>query len=244
VPDPKVLAARPIPARLIRNESQPRGVAAVDQVLRNAIGVEVQESLTITPVDVPTTRLTDALLSRPHFFMVRVQAADLSIVEQRIGLLDPLALGILGIQSGDEVVIQGAPGADGKVAELRICVHAIPPETASRREHLAGGGATARFPSASDMLAVYPDLPWLFLDAASRASLGVDSKLSVVRVRASRRFQLIREFRELLLVLVLATVGVATVVESTPVLAILLVTVAAAAVAVARSRLKRRLESP
>lgn len=231
-------------ARLNASASQPRGSAGTDQVLRNSLGVEIREFVTVTPVHVPTTPLADRVVSQPHFSMVRVQPADLATVEQNVGLLSPLAMSLLGLLDGDEVVMQGAPNADGKVSNVRMNVHAVPEETMTRRERLSGGGLNARFPSAKDALGVFPDLPWLFLDSASRARLNIEGKkLGVVRVRASRRFQLIREFRELLLLLVLAFVGLATVVKSQAILMVLLGGLFLAAVIVVRSRLKSRLEN-
>jgi hypothetical protein len=119
-----------------------------------------------------------------------------------------------------------------------------PEETERRREVLSGGGLSARFPSANYTLGVHPDLPWLFLDSAARAKLRIDNqKLCAVRVRASRRFQLIREFRELLLVLVLTFIGLVLVVDSQVFRVVFLTIMLAAALGVIRSRLKHRLES-
>jgi hypothetical protein len=124
-----------------------------------------------------------------------------------------------------------------------MLAYAAPDEIIDRRDKLSGGALSSRFPSARDALGVYPDLPWLFLDSASRAKLGIyGQKLSVVRARASRRFQLTREFRELLLLLVLAFIGLTTIVESWFMRVLLLFGVFVAVVIVVRSRLKNRLE--
>jgi len=234
----------PVPARLVHDPAQPKSTAGLDQIVRNALGIEVQESVSLVPIQVHRNAVADVLLSRPHFSMVRVQSADLSIVEQNVGLLSPLAMNLLGIQSGDEVVVQGAPGPNGVVSDVRMRMFTAPEETERMRESLSGGGLAARFPSANDALGVYPDLPWLFLDSAARAKLRVDDeKLCAVRVRASRRFQLIREFRELLLVLVLTFIGLVLVVESQVLRVVFLTFMLVAALGVIRSRLKHRLES-
>lgn len=233
-----------IPARLTTSTTQPEGSAGVDQVLRNALGVELQEPVRLSAVTIDTTPLADAVLATPHFSMVRVQPADLATVEQDVGLLSPLAMDILGLQSGDLAVVQGSPDADGKVPKLRLTMLTTPEETMQRREKLSGGGITSRFPSAKDTLGVFPDLPWLFLDSAARSKLGINGRrLSVVRVRASRRFQLYREIRELLLVLVLAFLGLASVIETRWFLLIVLAAVGLAALWVIRQRLKQRLET-
>lgn len=233
----------PVPARVTTSDTQPLGTVAVDQVLRNALGVEVQESVLLEPIRVTTTPLADLLLSRPHYSMLRVQPADLATVEQNVGLLSPIGLSILGVESGDEIVIQGAPDDSGRVRETRMLAYAAPDEITDRRDRLSGGALHSRFPSARDALGVYPDLPWLFLDSASRAELGIyGQKLSVVRARASRRFQLTREFRELLLLLALAFIGVAAVVESSVMRILLLCVLLVGTATVVRSRLKNRLE--
>lgn len=234
----------PIPARLTTSIEQQQGSAGVDQVLRNALGVELQEPVRLSAITVDTTPLADAVMSTPHFSMVRVQPADLATVEQNVGLLSPLAMDILGLQSGDVAVVQGSPDEDGNVPGLRLTMLTTPEETMQRRERLSGGGITSRFPSAKDTLGVFPDLPWLFLDSSARSQLGINGRrLSVVRVRASRRFQLVRELRELLLVLVLAFLGLASVIETGWLLFIVLAGVLVLALFVIRMRLKQRLET-
>lgn len=88
------------PAQVVMREAQARGTAGIDQVLRNALGAEVWEHVRLTKIKVTSTPISDLLLYRPHFAMARVQAADLATVEQDVGLVSPLTLGILGIQDG------------------------------------------------------------------------------------------------------------------------------------------------
>jgi hypothetical protein len=214
----------------------------VDQVLRNALGTEVWEHVRLTKVKVGSTPISDLILFRPHFVMARVQAADLATVEQNVGLVSPLTLGILGIQDGDAVIVQGAPDAEGNVEDVRLRVHVAPDDMLDLRKEVSGGSLSTRFPSARDALGVFPDLPCIFLDSASRARLGLGrTKLSAVRIRASRSFQLNREFRELLLVLILAFLGFATLVKSTAALAALFGFLLLVVGGVIRSRLRRRL---
>lgn len=232
----------PAPARLVLEDEQPEGTAGVDQVLRNALGTEVQELVELTPIRVRVTPISDFILSRPHFSMVRVQSADLATVEHNIGLLSPLSISILGIQDGDEVVVQGAPDSSGAVANVRMRAHAAPEEMTQRRDDISGGALTARFPSANDALGVYPDLPWIFLDSASRTKLGIGAnRLSAVRIRASRGFQLNREFRELLLLLVLAFVGLAALINKAELMIGLFIVIFLLTAGIVRSRLRRRL---
>jgi hypothetical protein len=238
------IESRPVIARLVARADVEPGCAGVDQVIRNALGVETQEYLRLEKIRVRRTPIFDRLVSRPHFSMMRVQAADLATLEQNVGLIDPLALGILGIESGDQVVIQGSPDENGNVTDVRIRVHATPDGPLERRERLSGGGLTSRFPSARDALAVHPDLPWIFLDASTRSRVGVgNAKLSVVRVRASRWFQVVRELRELLLVLALTLVGLASLISWQLGRWLILGIVLATVIGVTSDRLRKRLES-
>lgn len=75
-------------------------------------------------------------------------------------------------------------------------------------------------------MGVYPDLPWVFLDSAARTSLGIHGQLGTVRIRASRRYQWSAEIRELLFLLVIAFIGLASLIQSVVVLFLALVGIA------------------
>ncbi|WP_310725599.1 hypothetical protein [Streptomyces sp. N2A] len=183
-------------------------VIQVDQVLRNAVGVEVGEQVVLTPAWLRRCRWLDWLFGEPNYVTCRVQSADLTSVESEVCLLDPLSLDILGLQTGEEVVIEGLPDTNGEVSQVRIKAFRTSDPVQKRREELHGGDFLSRFPSPLDALAVYPDLPWVFLDSSTRARLGLsDRKLCTVRMRTSRRYQFTKELRELLLLIGLAFIG-------------------------------------
>ncbi len=102
-------------------------------------------------------------------------------------------------------MLQGVPH-DGVTRCIKLKAVAAPDDLLNRREQYTGGDLRARFPSSRDALAVDPDLPWVFLDQDARESLGL-GKLFPVRIRARRWFQLLKDTRDLLFVLVLALVG-------------------------------------
>jgi hypothetical protein len=116
------------------------------------------------------------------------------------------ALDLLGIESGDLVVVEGGTTSDGRVQRLTLRAFRAPEDMTRLRSEVAGGEMTARFPASRDALGVYPDLPWAFLDARTRALLGV-GKLHPVRIRAERKQQLWKEVRELSLVIALGFFG-------------------------------------
>jgi hypothetical protein len=231
------------PARLIRENLQTRGTIGVDQVLRNALGVEIGERVLSGPAIGNENAIADFLFARPHYVMCRVQSADLATVEQNVALMSPTALRLLGVPGGARVVVEGCTNPANVLQVVRLTALELSDETLERRRDLSGGDFAARFPSSRDALAVFPDLPWIFLDYAERTALGLGhSKLAVVRVRASRRDQMIAEVRELLLLFVLAAVGLAALIKSPVLVGGLLAVLVVIGLLVARARLRRRLE--
>lgn len=230
-------------ARVVVDEEHPPDSVGVDQIIRNGLGLERGEHVELHSAGVPRNPLADVLLARPHYVACRIQAADLSIVEQGAALLSPLTMSLLGVQPGARIVVEGVPATPGgAVPVVRIKAHEAPQEIVDRRVEFSGGGREARFPASRDALGVFPDLPWVFLDAATRTKLGLGShRLRPIRVRAARGDQALAEIRELMLLFVLAAVGVASVITSTRWLLAFLGVLGVLAGLVARARLRRRL---
>jgi hypothetical protein len=184
-----------------------------DQIVRDAIGIEIGELAVIAPCEVQRgLRVFEKLIGTPTYVMCRVQSADASTIEREVSLVDELTLQLLGVESGDEVVIEGLPNVDNgdpKIPCLRIKAFRTSDEVLKRRSQLSGGELTCRFPAARDSLGTVLDLPWVFLDSSTRTALGLSGqKLGVVRIRASRRYQLVKEIRELLLIAAVAIIGI------------------------------------
>ncbi|WP_248148430.1 hypothetical protein [Microbacterium aoyamense] len=236
-------ASRPgVVAAVVEDASLPDGVVGADQVVRNALGVERQEHVSLRPVSAKRSRLGTFLIGRSIVLFCRVEAADLANVEQDVVLCDPLVLHLLGIQDASRIIIEGAPAAGRDDAPtLRIRAVTITDELSARRRELSGGSLTARYPSSSDALGVFPDLPRLYLDARYRQFLGLGThKLAAVRVRASRGDQTVRELRELVLIFALAIIGIATSLTN-PVVVGVFFAVLIAALIVVRERLRGQL---
>jgi hypothetical protein len=236
----------PALARVVRTSSQARGTVGVDQAIRNAIGVELQEQVRLSPAHVHSYAMANRLLARPQFTMMRVQAADLASLEQGVCLMHPLSMKIIGIDDGAVVVVQAAPYGGESAYEIRLRAYATPVDIEQRRQSLGLGGMSSRFPSAKVALGVTPDLAWIFLESRARWLLHLEpqQKLATVRVRASRKYQVLREIREFLLILVGAMISVAILFKSTPLpfIACSLAIVAFVVWAV-RNRLKSKLEA-
>ena len=230
-------------ARVVVDDARPPGSVGVDQIIRNGLGLERGEHVELLAAEVPGNPLADVLLARPLYVACRIQAADLAIVEQGAALLSPLTMSLLGVQPGARIVVEGVPPKPGGVVPVvRIKAHEAPQEIVDRRVEFSGGGREARFPASRDALGVFPDLPWIFLDAATRTKLGLGSHgLRPIRVRAARGDQPLAEIRELMLLFVLAAVGVASVITSTGWLLAFLAALGVVAGLVTRARLRRRL---
>lgn len=215
--------------------------AHIDQVARNAVGLEVGEHVLLAPARLRRHRRLDRAIGAPHYVTCRVQSADLAHIGADVCLIDSLTLDLLGILSGDEVVVEGLPGADGQVPQARIKAFRTSEPVQQLRESLHGGDETGRFPSARDALGVFPDLPWMFLDRATRAELGLaDHKLGTVRVRVSRTHQFVKELREMLLLVSVAFIGLVSAFEGTALRLTLLGVLVAGVVTVRmRARLTR-----
>lgn len=230
--------------RVVHDDSVADGIVRVDQILCNAVGAEIGEVAQLTPALADRSRWSDFLVASRRYTMCRVQTADLATVEQHACLVDDLTLQLLGIVSGDEVVIEGVPtpGDDSTVPRARVKAYSVTEPIVDRRCLLEGGALDSRFPSARDALGVYPDLPWVFLDSALRTRLGLPcQKLGVIRIRAGRRYQVIKQLREMLLLLIIASLGLVTLVNDPSTRLGLLLALIVGVVAVVGIRLRSQL---
>lgn len=192
----------PVPAR-------GSGVAQVDHVLRMAAGIVVGEPCELTAVTVRRQRWPDFLLGRPNYLTMRVTLADPSSAERDVSLMSALSLQLLGVSSGDHVVIEGEPDEHGDVASVTIKAFETPDSVAEERDRVTGGTWGARFPGTRESLGVHPDIPRIFIDSATRSRLGIGrQQLGTVRVRPARRQQFSNELREIMLVLAIALIGI------------------------------------
>lgn len=199
-----------IAARVARNETVRRGEVLVDQMVRDAAGIEVGEVVTLEGVSLPTSRVADALIGR-RYALLRVQSADGILVERSACFVPKPALGVLGIESGDKVVVESVEKSEAHQLVLRA--FELPEDVEQRRQTLEGR-PNARFPACSELLGVSPDLPWIFLDADARSALGGLPKCAAVRVRAARGYQLTKALREYIFVIVVALLGALSVFRS------------------------------
>ncbi|HEY9368950.1 hypothetical protein [Streptomyces sp.] len=189
----------------------------VDHSLRVGIGLEPGEAVTVRAARLPRRRRRwqELLLGPPNYVTCRVQDGDRASAEHEVCLLDGMTLELIGVTSGDEVILEGYPEADGVVPTLQMKAIRATEEVQERRRELHGGDLTSRYPSSLDALGVFPDLPWVFLDRRLWAGLGLENQwLATVRIRCSRSFQLKKELREMVFLLGIAFIGVVSVLRS------------------------------
>ncbi len=201
-------------AELQQDVTVARGEIRVDQMVRDAIGVDAQDTVALRAAKLSGSRNLANRIIRPQYLPLRVHAADHRNGELPVVLMDPLAMEFMGVSNGDFVVIEGSPGEDGVVPTIRVRAVGITADIAERRAR-ASGGLSARYPSAEEALGVYPDIAdvWMDLTLRSRLNLG-SNRLAPVRARASRRDKILSELRELLLVVALGFLGLTTIFES------------------------------
>jgi hypothetical protein len=229
----------------VKAESSPTDPeeAQLDQVPRNALGVEVGERVSIQPLPKQGRVWGDLIVPDPIYTYCRIQAAPLVSMERDIVIMDPLAMSVVGVETGDEVVIEGVPSKPGESAPReRLRVVPMTEQLEKQRMDLVGGGPESRYPSALIALGVWPDLPWIFMDQSTRQRLNLgQSRVAAVRVRASRRDLLVKEARELLLLLVLAAIGVLTLIGDWRGQLVAVLGVVAVGLVVVLARLRRKI---
>lgn len=238
-PAPNLRLGRPgVLGKLIVSPDIDPDEIEVDQLLRDGLGLDLQEWVTIEPATVPDDPLADALVGR-RYATVRVQAAEHSHGETDLTLLHPVIMTYLGLSDGDHVVYEGMPGPDGKVGVARMRVGMIPEDVLLRREALSEGGLDALYASPESALGVYPDLPMVLMDSATRTKLNLGPhRLAAVRVRPSRRHKLLAEVREATLVMAVAVLGLVTISNSVVVAIISAVLISLLAIGVGLLRVR------
>ncbi|MFT3898945.1 MAG: gamma-glutamylcyclotransferase family protein [Gordonia sp. (in: high G+C Gram-positive bacteria)] len=218
------------------------GEAQIDQVLRIACGIERGDPVAIRPAHVRRARSMDWLLGKPTYLTMRVTLADTATAERDVVLMPRLAIDVLGIESGDYVVLEGNPGPSGEVPSVVLKVFEVPSEVEDMRRTITGGSWGARFPAANETLGVSHELPLAFIDAELRTRLGVTGQtLPTVRARPGRLHRFYAELREILLVLAVALLGVVTVVNDAAVQIGLIAALVVLSMVLVFGRMRRRL---
>lgn len=217
----------------------------IDHVLRMGVGIEAGEEVRIRPVTVKRQRWSDVILGPPNSLTLRVTLADTASTERDVCLMSRLSLQLLGVSSGDYVVLEGGPDAAGEVQTLAVKAFEVPEDVKTERERVSNGIWGARFPGVRETLGVWPDIPTIFVDASTRARLGIaPQQLGTLRARPARLQQFGSELREMMLLLAVALIGVVAIVPSVVIALALIGALVVGTFALTVAKLRRRLSHP
>lgn len=152
--------------------------------------------------------------------MMRVQSADILMIEKPNCAMADIAMEILGIEDGDVVIFESSiyDEKSGKynIVDLPLRAYREPESTKQLRESTQSGMfLETRFPDCSEVFGVFPDLPWVFIDADARKELDI-RPCSPVKVRISRWYQIIKEFRGFSLLIIVSLLGAISLFEVDP----------------------------
>lgn len=205
-------------ARVIVDESLDDETVAIDQTLRNAVGIPFSYDpdstwVDLKPLNIPLRlRLVDRLnhvLGR-RYLVLRVDKGDMADMETDMVRVRPDAFARLGCAVSSKIVIDSVVPDGTRFVLRRTTLRAYEwtSELESRRiqarldelqhEKEQGRSRNAferRFPDPEKALGVSPDIGGIYMDAFIRSTLGVES-LDPVRVRRNLGNAFFREFRE------------------------------------------------
>lgn len=181
----------------------------IDQTIRNGLGVEIGEGVRLYKLDESGIDLIQYLLDKilpKRYVMMRVQVADILIMEKASCAMPSIALELLGIEPGDKVVLESPKREDSgdeyRLERVILRAYLAPMSMLELRDSVQSGRfIQTRFPDCAEVLGVFPDLPWIFVDADARDVLGL-SKCSPVRVYARRRYQISKDYRNYALLII------------------------------------------
>jgi hypothetical protein len=207
----------------VKNEAE----IHVDQTIRNGLGVEIGEGVRLYKLHEPGVDLIQRLLDKilpKRYVIMRVQVADILIMEKASCTMPSIALGLLGVEPGDKVVLESPIRKDSRdeyrLERVTLRAYPAPLSMLELRDSVQSGKfVQTRFPECAEVLGVFPDLPWIFVDADARDVLRL-SKCSPVRVHAKRRYQISKDYRNyalLIIVTLLSAISLLDTAETIPI---------------------------
>ena len=194
--------------RVVLDRTVPIGSVALDQSVRNAVGIRFffDEKATwvgINPVKVRWVRQIRerlAIVLGTRYLYMRACLADIPDMEKHLVRIHPDAFTLLGIRTGGRIVVETVTPQEVvdtyDVAVASVAAYELTPEISARREELQETDLGARYPDPEGLLGLPEDIWPIYIDAQKRAELGGIGSLHVVKVRRDfwDLFQV--EFRE------------------------------------------------
>ena len=190
-----------LPVRVIAttlSDGREGPVVRLDQMVRDALGIAVGDRCEIAPLRIPRSVKISRWLARvfsPRWLAARVVRSAQLTMERPVAWLDPHLPPALGIDDGGDVVLLSAAPVSSDLHEFELktirlqALSTTPPMEAARRAALYPE-SRARFPDPAEVLGVFPDLPWAWIDAEAKSRLGLRDlhSCSPVLVAPSARY--------------------------------------------------------
>jgi hypothetical protein len=194
--------------RVVIDDSLPENTAAIDQTIRNALGIPFEFNQESTFVEVYPLRLSvfqsagdflSRILGRRYLFL-RVCKADISDMEKNLVRIPLDAFKLLGTDAGNKLMLEFPQKVEGKdeylLKNLAIKAYELIPEIVERRRKLEEPHISSRYPDVEQVLGISPDISRAFLDTHTRELLGDAQVLDAIKARRDPVDLFWREFRE------------------------------------------------
>jgi hypothetical protein len=193
----------------------------LDQTVRNALGIPYEDPEAYRVDVAPLKRTLRAALSdrlgvlllRRRAVFMRVCSADPSDMEKELTRIPTDVFPLLGASPGQRLVIshpvlhEDRSGYREKKRSLQA--HPLTETIVERRRREETPGLYDRYPDATALFGVTPDLAPIYLDEQARGDLGDVRSLEVVRVRRDDLNAFFNDIRTFGLAVVAASVAVA-----------------------------------
>jgi hypothetical protein len=194
--------------RVVVDDALPDTCVALDQSVRNAVGIryyfdEEATFVGVNPLAASPRRELRAAIARllgMRYLYMRAALADIPDMEKNLARMPPEAFTLLGIESGSRVVLETVAPQEVvpsyHVVATSIPAYELTAEIVDRRRTLEEPRLFARYPCPEALLDLPEDIWPIYLDAETRAALDGIRPLDVVKVRRDFWDLFQREFRE------------------------------------------------
>lgn len=193
-----------VPCRLSVQDGLEEDLALVDHSLRFALGIPFDGHeacrIALFPLNLTSRQKVryrlSGLLGR-RYIMLRVCKPLMNDIESDLCRIPVTAFPLLGVEEGDDVVLESVVERDGsfQLRSVKLQAFVASESMIKERESLESPESGARFIQAESVLGVTPDLERVFLDRLDRADLDVEP-VHAVRAGRSLGNQFAKNLRE------------------------------------------------
>jgi hypothetical protein len=178
----------------------------LDQTVRNAIGIPFVFDADKTRVGLVHVRRSlrqrlgesATILLRRRYVALRAHKVDVLDMEKNVVRVEKSVLDILGIKSGSRVIIEAwdLQSDDPQIKQVSLRALELEEGFLEKRQEREEPSQEARYPKASELLGIDPDIRGIYIDSHERRDiLGIGS-IDPVRIRGNINDLVAREFAE------------------------------------------------